>query len=108
MKNTAFFLLIIALSFSFFSQCSFADAEDDQWIGPDKISHFVAGCTLQIITYNFYRKNMESEDKAEVAAFFTSVGLGAIKELIDDEFDWKDMVWNTAGAGIGVVINFEF
>jgi uncharacterized protein YfiM (DUF2279 family) len=85
-----------------------ADSGEDNWFGEDKAFHFVAGFLVETAAYNFYIRNTDSNSKAKTAAFFTSLAVGAAKELSDEQFSWKDLAWDAAGAGFGVAFKIEF
>ena len=61
------------------------------------------------MAYNVYREEMAlSRNEAKMAAFLTTLAVGAAKESMDEIFDTGDMKANAGGAFIGVLIGFEF
>lgn len=70
-----------------------------------------AGISLVVSTasYHFYRQTLElTPTQSRVAAFFTTLAVGAIKEATDDKFSGSDMAANAGGAALGVAIAFDF
>ena len=71
----------------------------DSWHGLDKRQHFAGSAVL---AYSF------SEVMSPNAAFLTTVGIGAAKELYDKQHpdkhtaSYKDFVWDVAGAYVGM------
>jgi putative lipoprotein len=86
-----------------------AYASDDRWTGPDKAKHFTASFLISTVAYNFYLRNTSwNERSVRTAAFISTLAVGAAKECMDDEFSWKDMGANAAGAGLGIAVAIEF
>ncbi len=70
-----------------------------------------AGISLVVSTasYHFYRQTLElTPTQSRIAAFFTTLAVGAIKEATDDRFSGSDMAANAGGAALGVAIAFDF
>ncbi|MEE9337638.1 MAG: hypothetical protein V3U87_06125 [Methylococcaceae bacterium] len=70
-----------------------------------------AGISLVVSTasYHFYRQTLElTPTQSRIAAFFTTLAVGAIKEATDDKFSGSDMAANAGGAALGVAIAFDF
>lgn len=96
-------IAVILCSFMLFSKPASAEFRKDLALH--------AGLSLVISTasYHFYRQTLElTPTQARVAAFFTTVAVGAIKEATDDKFSGSDMVANAGGAALGVAIAFDF
>ena len=88
---------------------TWAASADDEWTGTDKVKHFAVSFALSTLAYNFYLKNTEwSENSSKAAAFVSTMAVGVAKEFIDDEFSWKDLGADAAGAGLGVAVSIEF
>ncbi len=84
-------------------------AAEDSWSGEDKKKHIAVSSLIGVSAYVCFEKNTNwSEDRARLAAFLTTLGVGVVKELIDEEFSWKDMGANAVGAGIGIGITVAF
>jgi len=93
---------MLSISPVFVSQ-SFADD------GGDKALHVGASFVISTLSYNFYKSQFNMSDtKARLAAFVTTIAIGAVKEATDDEFSGSDMGANAGGAGLGVLVGFEF
>ncbi len=96
-------LLCMALLFSFHAT-PFAE---EAAIPTDKALHTSFSLVIGMAAYDFYRKNTSLTDgQAKLAAFASTLAVGAAKEFSDEEFDWGDMAANGLGAGIGVMIRF--
>lgn len=115
MKNLIVLILIAAIWLSCFSSVSFAaNREDDKWADADKAAHVSVSYVISVTAFNFYKKNTDySDSRAKTAAFFTTVAIGAAKELIDENFrdeyfSWKDLGADALGAGLGVVFTVKF
>ncbi len=94
-------LLVVLL---FFANSTFAD---EPTIPTDKALHTSFSLVIGMAAYDFYRKNTSLTDtQAKLAAFASTLAVGAAKEFSDEEFDWGDMAANGLGAGIGVMIRF--
>ena len=71
--------------------------------------HVGGSYTINTISYNYYAKNTDYKDsELELMAFGTTLGLGILKELIDDKFDWKDIEADVIGAGAGSLVRLKF
>ncbi|MCK5830293.1 MAG: hypothetical protein KAH20_08325 [Methylococcales bacterium] len=95
--------IVILCSFIFFSQPASAEFRKDLALH--------AGLSLVISTasYHFYRQTLElTPTQSRVAAFFTTLAVGAIKEATDDKFSGSDMAANAGGTALGVAIAFDF
>ena len=101
-----FFIALICLAIP--KGAAIADDGKDEWFAEDKAKHFAASFFIETLAYNVYIRNFDSESKSKTAAFFTALAVGTAKEFIDDEFSWKDLAWDAAGAGFGVAVRIEF
>lgn len=102
------FSLVLVCIFNLVVCLAFA-SDDDQWLGQDKIVHFGVSFVAAEVGYNFYKKVfILDQTKSKLAAFFTVLAAGAIKESLDDEFSHKDMAANALGAGLGVTFTIDF
>ena len=80
-------------------------ASGDKWTGEDKALHFGISGAITLVGYGVYKAGLGfSENQAKVAAFLTTLAVGAAKELTDDKFSWKDMAADTAGAGAAIMV----
>jgi len=101
--------LIMVLCCILSSSPGFALDFDDTWIGPDKIVHTVVSCALSFLFYNLYKKNTSfSRNESCLAAFFTTISAGTVKELFDERFSAKDLTADAVGAGMGLGFAIEF
>ncbi|MBU4305334.1 MAG: hypothetical protein KJ893_06920 [Candidatus Omnitrophica bacterium] len=102
-------LLVFSMCLMCVPVFAFADSSDDEWGGTDKALHFTVSCGISILSYKYYRKNTEwSKGGSRAAAFATTLAVGAVKEFIDDEFNWKDMGADALGALVGIGFTVRF
>lgn len=93
--------------------CAAPARNQDNWFGPDKLYHFAAatafGAGSQVVASN----NGASESNAAIIGVSVAIGVGAAKELYDQElkrtgWSWKDLVWDVAGGIVGSLTAKEF
>lgn len=87
----------------FLPATSFAD--DDEWMGTDKFLHFGASALLDTACYWTLREgvHLEKADTLVISAFAT-LSLGVAKEVYDEKFSEKDLVWDILGTGFGTIL----
>lgn len=80
-------------------------SDDDEWMGTDKALHFGASSLLDTACYWTFREgvHLKKADSLVLSALAT-LSLGVTKEICDDEFSEKDLVWDMAGAGVGAIL----
>ena len=71
----------------------------DEWTGKDKQLHFAVSAALGVAAYS------QTHDRGK--AFAWAITPGILKELVDsqsegNQFSVKDLVWDAAGAAVGV------
>ncbi len=99
-------LLCAALLLLLFANNTFADDESGP-VPTDKALHASFSLVIGMAAYDFYRKNTSlTANQAKLAAFVSTLAIGAAKEFSDEKFDWGDMAANGVGAGIGIMIEF--
>ncbi len=69
----------------------------------DKIMHTVTCKGISVATYTYLRNKKQSEFKSRFISFATTMAIGTLKEVVDDNainnnFDWNDMGANALGA----------
>ncbi len=104
LRNTLYLpVLLLLVGFMFpVKECA-----AEQAIPADKVLHTSVSLLIGMAAYDFYRKNTKlTDNQAKLAAFVSTLAVGATKEFIDDEFDWGDMAANSVGAGVGIMIKF--
>jgi len=100
--------ILIILFFCFSSIVPSALGEGD-WLDSDKIAHAGVSFGISLVSYNVYKKTTEMNTlQAKIAAFATSVLAGVAKELIDGDFDSKDLAAGAAGGALGAAVAIEF
>jgi len=96
MKRIVIFLLLF-LSLNSYSQISYKPSFKG---GGDKILHFTASYVISYTTYHYLQPKI-GHKKAKIYSIGTSVGIGIIKEIIDERYrkGWEagDMYANMSG-----------
>lgn len=78
----------------------------DKW-GLDKVTHFLAGALVAVMAYLVARMAGATQAASLATGFGLSIVAGVVKELLDERFDWKDLLATAIGgaaATIGLVI----
>lgn len=86
--------------------CAAQPARADSWTGPDKAKHFAVSAGLGLAAAELARRDV-LPCKGELCAVAAATLPGLLKELSDSRaggsgFSYKDMVFNLAGAYVGV------
>ena len=83
--------------------------ETQSFFGRDKFKHFVVSFILSTAAYNLYRTQTGlSDGESRAAAFGSTMLAGLVKEWADEDFSYKDLAADTAGAGLGVAVGIKF
>jgi uncharacterized protein YfiM (DUF2279 family) len=85
-------------------------APPDNWLGLDKLQHFLISAHLSLYTYQVSQEsynNTPPTARVEAVGLVISIGIG--KELMDrqkpsDCFSYKDLVADALGIGLGLFI----
>ncbi|MBI3774177.1 MAG: hypothetical protein HY273_01250 [Gammaproteobacteria bacterium] len=98
---TSLTLLIAALC-----GCSPLPAKDDPWTSPDKYKHAGASAVIGAVAVRAARDRDAGRCNAFRFGAAVSIGIGASKELLDQEFrnkgwSWRDLAWDAAGGTLG-------
>lgn len=78
----------------------------DKW-GLDKVTHFFAGALVAVMAYLVVGMAGATQSASLATGFGLSIVAGVVKELLDERFDWKDLLATAIGgaaATIGLVI----
>lgn len=78
----------------------------DKW-GLDKVAHFLAGALVAVMAYLVACMAGATKAASLATGFGLSIVAGVVKELLDERFDWKDLLATAIGgaaATIGLVI----
>lgn len=78
----------------------------DKW-GLDKVTHFLAGALVAVMAYLVACMAGATQAASIATGFGLSIVAGVVKELLDERFDWKDLLATAIGgsaATIGLVI----
>jgi len=86
--------------------CSPLPPKDDPWTSPDKFKHAGASAVTGAVAVRVARDRDAGRCDAFRIGTVVSFGIGAGKELIDQEFrhkgwSWRDLAWDTAGGTLG-------
>ena len=86
--------------------CSPIPAKDDPWTSPDKFKHAATSGLIGALAVRATRDRDAGRcDAFRIGATF-SIGIGAGKELLDQEvrhkgWSWRDLAWDAAGGTLG-------
>ena len=82
-------------------------APDDRWLAEDKARHFSLSFAATAFAYGASRFAARPAE-ARLAAGAVGLALGVGKEVVDVRrgtyFSLKDLVWDAAGVGLGLVL----
>lgn len=76
----------------------------DKW-GLDKVTHFLAGALVAVMVYLVVSMAGATQAASLAAGFGLSIAAGVVKELLDERFEWKDLL-ATAIGGASATIGF--
>jgi uncharacterized protein YfiM (DUF2279 family) len=98
---TSLILVLAALN-----ACSPLPAQDDPWTSRDKFYHGGVSAVIGAVTARAARDHDTGRCDAFRIGTTVSFGIGAGKELLDQEFrhkgwSWRDLAWDTAGGTLG-------
>ena len=78
----------------------------DKW-GLDKVTHFLAGALVAVMAYLVACMAGAMQAASLAAGFCLSIIAGVVKELLDERFEWKDLLATAMGcaaATVGLII----
>lgn len=78
----------------------------DKW-GLDKVTHFLAGALVAVMAYLVVSMAGAMQAASLAAGFCLSIIAGVVKELLDERFEWKDLLATAMGgaaATVGLII----
>lgn len=76
----------------------------DKW-GLDKVTHFLAGALVAVMAYLVSCMAGATQAASLATGLGLSIVAGVVKELLDERFDWKDLL-ATAIGGAAATIGF--
>lgn len=76
----------------------------EKW-GLDKVTHFLAGALVAVMAYLVACMAGATQAASLSTGFGLSIVAGVVKELLDERFDWKDLL-ATAIGGAAATIGF--
>lgn len=101
---------LLALAVVLAGGASFAQADPDPWLGPDKALHFSVSAALAGVAYGTTSLFTESRPARIGVATGVAFGAGIFKELLDlsgsGQPSWKDLAWDALGTAVGVVLSW--
>lgn len=100
--------LTLLCVFVFTGGCSTLYLGDDDWLGGDKLYHFVAAGVIGAGVTSIALNNGMDDSRAPVAGFSSAVGIGVAKEVYDARvkgtfFSVKDLAWDILGGAAGSI-----
>lgn len=78
----------------------------DKW-GLDKVTHFLAGALVAVMAYLVACMTGATQAASLSVGLGLSIVAGVVKELLDERFEWKDLLATAIGGAavtIGLVI----
>lgn len=78
----------------------------DKW-GLDKATHFLAGALVAVMAYLVACMAGATQAASLAAGFGLSIVAGLVKELLDERFEWKDLLATAIGGAavtVGLII----
>ena len=78
----------------------------DKW-GLDKVTHFLAGALVAVMAYLVACMAGATQSASLATGFGLSIVAGVVKELLDERFEWKDLLATAMGgaaATVGLII----
>ncbi len=99
-------LTLLAATLAALCACSPLPAKDDPWTSPDKYKHAAASAVIGAVAVRAARNQDTSRCDAFRVGAAVSIGIGAGKEFLDQEFrnkgwSWRDLAWDAAGGTLG-------
>ena len=78
----------------------------EKW-GLDKVTHFLAGALVAVMAYLVACMAGAMQAASLAAGLCLSIIAGVVKELLDERFEWKDLLATDMGgaaATVGLII----
>jgi len=102
----ALFLTLFVIAIAVLCSCSPLPPKDDPWTSPDKFKHAGASAVIGALAVRAARDRDAGRCDAFRFGAAVSIGIGAGKEFLDQEFrnkgwSWRDLAWDTAGGTLG-------
>jgi putative lipoprotein len=89
-----------------------ARADDDEWLGPDKVLHFTVATVISAGSYSATAPLFDARYPPILIAAGTTLALGAAKEGYDSvsggDPSWKDFTWDAIGMLAGLALAYGF
>ena len=74
----------------------------DKW-GLDKVTHFLAGALVAVMAYLVACMAGATEAASLATGFGLSIVAGVAKELLDERFEWKDLLATVIGGAAATI-----
>ena len=99
-------LTLLTLALALLCSCSPLPPKDDPWTSPDKYKHAAASAVIGAVAVRAARERDLGRCDAFRIGTAVSIGIGAGKEFLDQEFrnkgwSWRDLAWDTLGGTLG-------
>lgn len=105
MRRAALIVLLVLAPVAASAQSS---KPRDSWFGVDKIKHFFMSAFIESVTFSGLQAVGANRNTAFAGAVSATAGFAVAKELYDRKhtglFSYRDLVWDTAGAGAGLLV----
>lgn len=102
-------LTSLALALAALCSCSPLPAKDDPWTSRDKYYHAGTSAVIGALAVRAAREQDAGRCEAFRIGTAVNFGIGAGKELIDQEirhkgWSWRDLAWDAAGGTLGSLL----
>ena len=74
----------------------------EKW-GLDKVTHFLAGALVAVVTYLVVCMAGATQAASLATGFRLSIVAGITKELLDERFEWKDLLATAIGGAAATI-----
>lgn len=107
MRDTnALVLTVLILAITMLGACSPLPPKDDPWTSRDKYKHAATSAVIGALAVRVARDRDAGRCDAFRIGATASIGIGAGKELLDQEirnkgWSWRDLAWDAAGGTLG-------
>ena len=75
----------------------------EKW-GLDKVTHFLAGALVAVMAYLVACVSGATQAASLATGFGLSIVAGVVKELLDERFEWKDLLATAIGGAVATIV----
>ena len=102
-------LIFLALAVAATCACAPLPAKDDPWTSPDKFKHAGVSAIIGALAVRAARDRDAGRCDAFRIGSTVTLGIGAGKELLDQEirhkgWSWRDLAWDVAGGTLASLL----